>query len=236
MSSAVVYKPSFDAGFSVGFSAGYEAGYEAALRMMRGFLPPSSPVVEKSRPAPKPRLDGAAMADVMYKATSPSPEWLEEQRALTELRSQRRLARNGVIDPKAKAQIEKIEKLGLDPNCSAPITEGIGADDGPQPPSSEPTIEGKQNDVSRKKTPIEKNVMGGVSKAFDPDGKGKILIIPAGDPASYESVQAARYKEVENEDLEARIQQKKDEKNEELRQRFEARKAERRQQQEKVAQ
>ncbi len=256
----VVYKPSFDAGFGVGFTAGYEAGFAAAMKLFGNYLPPA-PEMVAARPAPKPRLDGAAFADVMYKATTVTDAQREEAQALAEIRVARRRASKGHIDPKAKAEIEKLQAAGYvtDPNCPSsppnPIP-GIGVPypqpkpepkpeniptPNPSPLSGEgnekPANSDRQKFVSRKATAIEKNAPGGVSKAFDPDGKGRILIIPPGDPACFEIVQATRFKEAEAEDLEARTQQAIDNANLELRQRYETRKAERRQQQkEKVAQ
>lgn len=267
----LVSKPSFDAGFGVGFNAGYEAGFVAAMKLFGNYLPPASPVMERTRPAPKPRLDGAAFADVMYKATTVTDAQREEAQALAEIRAARRRASKGHIDPKAAAQIERLKAAGyvVDPQCppgqSNPMP-GVGVPypkpepepkDIPTPSPSPLREEGKertpplappltkggergQKYVSRKGSGMEKNAPGGVSKAFDPDGKGKILIIPAGDPASFEAVQAKRYEEVEQQDLQARTQATIDEKNAELRRMYEERKAARRQEkqqrQEKVAQ
>lgn len=255
----LVSKPSFDAGFGVGFNAGYEAGFVAAMKLFGHYLPPASPVMEKSRPAPKPRLDSAAFASVMYKATTVTDAQREEAQALAEIRAARRRASRGHIDPKAAEQIERLKAAGyvVDPQCPSgqpnPIP-GVGVPypkpepepkDIPTPDPSPLRGEGKetrqtgQKFVSRKASAMEKNAPGGISKAFDPDGKGKILIIPAGDPASFEAVQAKRYEEVEAQDLQARTQATIDEKNAELRRIYEERRAARQQKQprqEKVAQ
>ncbi len=246
----LVSKPSFDLSFGVGFTAGYEAGFAAAMKLFGSYLPPA-PEMVAARPAPKPRLDGAAFADVMYKATTVTDAQREEAQALAEIRAARRRASKGHIDPKAKAEIEKLQAAGYvtDPQCpsSLPNPVPIACPETPPPtpkeetpPLTPPLTKGGERGekfVSRKSSAIEKNSPGGVSKAFDPDGKGRILIIPPGDPACFEIVQATRFKEAEAEDLEARTQQAIDNANQELRQRYEARKAERKQKQkEKVAQ